>query len=216
MAQTSLTDVRTDLTYLLGEDSIISPWPEKYDRFIQKGLERIERIFDFERSRVAATFSVTSGVATLPTSIQDYGKMDVRQVVSGDENDYVYTQIGYEEKDNFIKGDYRFWLTKDTSGNMKFNTKEDNAVLDIYYSAVPTINASVSTNFPSSMVIARAAIPYIRQAEDRDADISQDEALFRNELEEVIAQLDRNREDENSVTAEDLNGRYPGDPYLGN
>jgi hypothetical protein len=60
------------------------------------------------------------------------------------------------------------------------------------------------------MVIARAALVYYRQAENPLADIAQDEALFKAELEEVIARQQRNRPASRAVSVMELNDSFTG------
>jgi hypothetical protein len=90
-------------------------------------------------------------------------------------------------------------------------TRDDVAAVTVrYLQKAPTINASVSTTFPSSIVIARAALVYYKQAENPLADISQDEALFQRELEEVIARQQRNNAVGRAVSVQELNGIFTG------
>jgi len=52
---------------------------------------------------------------------------------------------------------------------------------------------------------------YQRQAEDPQADISQEEALFQNELDEVISQYNRSRPQPRAITLHEASGTYVGD-----
>ena len=61
------------------------------------------------------------------------------------------------------------------------------------------------------MALARGALVYYRQAEDPQADISQEEALFQQELDEVIAQFNRSRPQQRAKTLQEVAGTYTGD-----
>lgn len=191
----SLDDVRNDITYLLGNETQISPWPASYDNFIQKALERITRYTDFDFGQTTATISLTSGIGSLPTNARQSPELDVRESVAGLDNDNVFTPVPYQDRDKYGPGDYRYWLTTESTGVQTINTTEPTVanVTARYSLAAPTLNASIGTNFPSSMVIAKGALVYIREAEDKDADTAPEDAKFRIELEEVIAAMQRNQ-----------------------
>lgn len=187
--------VKNDLTYLLGNETQLSPWPASYDNFIQKSLERIARFVDFDFGKTTATITLTSGAGNLPTNARQSAELDVRFVRSGQLDDDIFEPIPYEKKDSYSQGDYKYWITTDSTGVQTLNTTETNtSAVSVYYSlAAPTLNASIGTNFPSSMVIAKGALIYVREAEDKDADVAPEDAKFRIELEEVIAAMRRNQ-----------------------
>lgn len=193
---TNLTDVQTDLAYLLGEQSAPSTSNSDYtvrQTFIQRALERAYRAYNFPMNKLTATVSLVSGVASLASAVAQDSLLDVRQVVSGTNSDHVYTQIDYEHSDEATQGDYKYWLTG-YQGAYLLNSNEADATLTYRYSSgVPILNASISTPFPSSMALARGALIYYRQAEDPQADIGQEEALFTGELQEIISAYNRNR-----------------------
>jgi hypothetical protein len=157
-------------------------------------LERVYRAYDWPLNKSTATVQLSAGIATLPTTIHQDSILDVRVKNSGVGDDNVYTQIRYQDQDDFSAGTFRYWLTG-YEGTYLLNTQETtNDVLTIYYENVaPQINASITTPFPSSMCLARGALVYLRQAEDPQADVSQEEALFQMELDEVIAQYNRSK-----------------------
>jgi hypothetical protein len=214
MASINQTDVLQDMSYLLGEASVPTSGIDDRKRFIQRGLERIARLYDFDEMYALATVSVTlSGsfyTGSLPSDAAESPDLDVRVIQSGTNNDYIYEKIPYEDQDKYQVGDYKYWLTG-SAGDYTLNTRDTNSPLIIrYLQKAPTINASISTTFPSSMVIARAALVYYRQAENPLADISQDEALFQRELEEVIARQQRNRSVGRAVSIQEANDEFIG------
>lgn len=215
MAAITQTEVLQDMSYLLGEASVPTSGIDDRKQFIQRGLERIARLYDFDEMYALATVSLTAAnngfyAGTLPSDAGESPALDVRTINSGTEDDYVFTKVPYEEQDKAHTGDYKYWLTG-SAGNYTMTTRDNvGAVTVRYLQKAPTINASVSTTFPSSMVIARAALVYYRQAENPLADIAQDEALFKAELEEVIARQQRNRPASRAVSVMELNDSFTG------
>lgn len=215
MASINQTDVLQDMSYLLGEASVPTSGIDDRKRFIQRGLERIARIYDFDEMYALATVSLTAAsngfyAGTLPSDSGESPDLDVRKINTGSNDDYVFTKVPYDEQDKAQAGDYKYWLTG-SAGDYTMTTRDNvDAVTVRYLQKAPTINASVSTTFPSSIVIARAALVYYKQAENPLADISQDEALFQRELEEVIARQQRNRSVGRAVSVAELNGQFIG------
>lgn len=195
MARITLTDVQEDLAYLLGETSVPTSGVEDRVRFIQRSLERIYRLYDFEMNKLTATVSLVSGVGVLPSNAREDADLDIRVVNSGSGDDDIFEAIPYGDQDKYEQGDFKYWLTTDpTTGYSTINSKEgDTDVLVRYTSAAPIINASVSTPFPSAMVIAKGALVYYRQAEDPQADVIPEEQAFIQELKEVMAAHNRNK-----------------------
>lgn len=213
MTYVTLDTVRNDLTYLLGNESQITPWPVSYDNFIQRALERISRRVDFDFGKTVGTVTFTNGVGALPTNARQSPELDVRVINSGQLDDYVFSPIPYEKQDLYTQGDYKYWVTTDTQGIQYLNTKDTNIpTVTVRYSlAAPTINSSIGTNFPSSMAIAKGALIYVREGEDKDADTAPEEAKFTNELEEIIAAMDRNQPLGPAPYIADISGHYTGD-----
>lgn len=213
MASLSQTTVMQDLSYILGETSVPTSGTEDRQRFIQLALERAYRAYDFPFNKVTATVAMVNGIATLPTNVHQDSIMDIRVINSGIGDDQIYTRIPYNEQDDFGTGDYKYWLTG-YEGTYLLNTSETTTSTTLtlrYETTAPVINASITTPFPSSMALARGAIIYLRQAEDPQADVSQEEALFQMELDEVISQYNRARTQPRGKTLHEARGTYIGD-----
>jgi hypothetical protein len=212
----SLTDVQRDLAYLLGEQTTPSDSSPDYNqrsRFIQVALERAYRSYDFPMNKLIATVTAVSGVATLPTTVLQDSVLDVREVVAGADNDKIYRFVDYTQQDSFNSGDYVAWL-EGYEGTYVLKTSETSSspVLTLRYSSVtPALNASITSPFPSSMALARGALIYVRQSEDPQADISQEEALFQQELDEIIMAYNRSRPRQRMVSKHEDNNTYIGD-----
>lgn len=213
MAYITQDTVMQDLSYLLGEQTVPSSGTEDRQRFIQRALERVYRAYDFPMNKVTVTLQAAAGIATLPTNVRQDSSLDVREVVAGARNDNIYDAIPYEERDLYSEGSYKYWLTGYEGAYLLETTETStNPVLTVRYSTVaPTINASIGTPFPSSMCLARGALIYYRQAEDPQADIGQEEALFQLEIDEVIAAYNRERAQTRGITQHEKYGTYIGD-----
>lgn len=216
MAYITLDTIQQDLAYLLGEQSAPAATNSDYaprTAFIQRALERAYRAYDFPMNKMIATVQAVSGVATLPTVVNQDSELDVREVVDGIMNDKIYKAVDYSEQDTFGPGDYTYVLNG-YGGTYVLNTSETSTspILTIRYSSsAPVLNASVGTPFPSSMALARGALIYYRQAEDPQADIGQEEALFQQELDEIIAAYNRSRPQRRMISKHEKDGTYIGD-----
>ena len=212
MAAITQTTVLEDMSFLLGETSVPTSGIEDRQRFIQRALDRVYRAYDFPMNKVTATISMVAGVATLPSNVHQDAILDIREVVSGVGTDHVYTQVNYGDIDSIPTGSYAYWLDG-YEGTYTLNSSEtSSSTLKIRYeTTTPVVNASISTPFPSSMCLARGAMVYYRQAEDPQADISQEEYLFQQELDEVIAQYNRSRPQRRAITMQENMGTYTGD-----
>lgn len=207
------TTVMTDLSYLLGETSVPSTGTEDRQRFIQLALERAYRAYDFPFSKVLATVPLINGIASLPSTVHQDSIMDIRLVNPGVGDDYVFTSTPYGQLDDYASDAHKYRLTG-YEGSYVFTSSDTSTsgTLSIYYqTTAPQINASISTPFPSSMALARGALVYLRQAEDPQADISQEEYLFQQELDEVVSQYNRSRPQPRGITLHEAMGTYPGD-----
>lgn len=216
MSQTQVTqtDAMQDLSYLLGETSVPTTGTEDRQAFIQRSLERIYRYYAFPFSQSVATITMTSGVGSLPTDARFAPALDVRYVQSSTRDDHVYSQIPYNEKDQYTQSAYKYWLLETTAGVQTINTIETETPLSVRYSLqAPVINASIATAFPSSMVLAMGAIIYYRRAEDPLADTSVEEGSFMKELQEIIATFRRNRPVRRAIGKAEQGGYFIGQQY---
>lgn len=208
-----LSDVQLDLAYLLGEQSAPSESASDYAvraTFIQRALERAYRAYDFPSNKLTQTVVASNYIATLASGVLQDSVLDVREVVSGANNDNIYKEIDYSEQDEQSAGNYTFYRTG--TENLVLHLSQASPTLTVRHtSSVPILNASISSPFPSSMAIARGALIYYRQAEDPQADISQEETVFQVEINEIIAQYNRSRPRPKLADSHQTNGTYVGD-----
>lgn len=224
MAQVNVTldQVMLDLSFLLGETSVPIPYGPDRMAFIQRALDRVYRNFNWDLADIITTITLVNGAAPAPIDLNINDPiLDLRkkndQPGLGVGGDYVFTKIDYSLQDNYGPEDYVYWITG-SPGAYIINTANNgdsataNAALTIKYMATsPAINLSIGTPFPSSMALARGALAYYRQAEDPQADISQVEALFQKEVEEVIGSQIRNQPDTPAIGRHQRRGTYIGD-----
>lgn len=213
MAYITQTTVMTDLSYLLGETAVPSSGVDDRKRYIQLALERVYRAYNFPMDQVTGTVSMVAGIATLPTSMHQDGIIDIRIKVAGVGTDHVFNQVDYSELDDIPTGQYAYYLNgyEGTYVLTSTETSTTDTLTVRYQNVTPVINASIGTPFPSSIALARGALVYYRQAEDPQADISQEEYIFQQELDEVIAQYNRARPQKRAKTLHEATGTYIGD-----
>jgi hypothetical protein len=209
-----LSNVRLALANLLGEDSIASPWPTVRDNAIQWSLERIARMYDFDFGMVALnkTTDSTGKYAFLTADgVRVDPKLDVRYVVTGANNDYIFNAVNRSDFDNYGLGDYVYYIDTDAAGAQTLVTTETSKAIQITASRVaPTLSESVATTFPSALAIAKGALIYIREYEDKDSDTSVEDAKFRQMIQEIAGAEQRSRASNRAKTRQELKGSYTG------
>lgn len=205
----SISDVMTDLSYMMGESSVPTSGVDDRKVYIQRTLEETHRYANWEWAKVTATIPLASGVATLPTLVALSSPLDVRVKQAG--TDLIFTMIPYEEQDSYGAGDYRYWLTGN-EGALKLNSNDADATLTVNYQHVPAdlLNGE-STYFPSSLTLAKGAVRYYRAARDPEYDMSQDDALFKSDLDDIMAMQNRNRPARRIRTIQKVYGTGTGD-----
>lgn len=225
MAQITQSQILSDLNFLLGNTTVPTQVTDQED-YIQKTLERVYRTYRFPMNTVLATIQMTNGIGTLPSNVGQDGLIDVREINAGPYTDNVYLQVSYQESNNYSVGDYAYWL-QGYEGNYTIYSSETSGsdatpVLTLLYTtSVPILNASINSNFPSSMAIALGALKYYRLAEDPYTDVTPYENMFQLEMNEVIAAVNRGRAQPRGITQLEQWGTYTGDittvgAYVGN
>lgn len=189
----SQDDVLLDLAMLEGNQSVPSSNIDDWKRFIQRTLEEAWIAYPWEFSKLTATIAVSNGVATLASGAMADAIYDVRVPVSGTGDDHVYTPIPFDELDDYAPGTYHYAITGATP-NPVINTVDTDSTLQVWYASLPPqINASVTTKFPDSMILALGAQRYVRKSENPQADIAQEQAFFQDRLDELWSRYNRNK-----------------------
>jgi hypothetical protein len=225
MSTVSQSQILSDLNFLLGNTTVPTAITDQED-YIQRALQRIYYNYRFPMNTVLGTIQMNTGIGTLPSNVGQDGLIDVREVNVGPYTDNVYIQVSYQESNNYATGDYAYWL-QGSEGNYTIYTSEtsgsdtDPILTLLYTTSVPILNASINTNFPSSMAVAMGALKYYRLAEDPYTDVTPYENMFQLEMSEVIANVNRGRAQPRGVGLAEQWGTYTGDittvgAYVGN
>lgn len=185
-----LGDVMLSLSYLLGENTVPNTGTQGRQQFIKDTLKEVYHAYPWKFAEALATLSVTaSGIASLPS---DFSLSHLPYVKYYQSDGVTATDLDLaneEDQEDINIGDNKYWISSLTNDNQYIlNTKEViSSVVVKYQRSAPDIAASVGTPFNSSSVLALGARRYYRIAQDPEADISQEEALFQKRLQETIA-----------------------------
>lgn len=213
MAQQTLTAVRSALSIELGEQQVPNPWPAYRDSCIQWGLERIARFYNFDFSQKKFSgVTDSNGILTLDPSVMQDPNIDIQQIIAGTDNNNIFRPTTYLEFDKYVSGDYRYYpYTEPTTGVQFLYTTEPN--ITINYQAnlgAQTLTDMSPVDFPSALAIAKAALIYAREYEDKDADVSVEDAKFQQIMEEIIGNEQRNQAPGRAIGIQEATGYYTG------
>lgn len=207
-----LADARLALAVLLGEETVSSSWPASRDSALQWSLERISRYYDFDFGVITTTPATDStGIAAL-TGYRTDPDLDVRIVNTGAGNDFIFDPVAREDFDNFSTGSYRYFVSTDAAGVQTLHTTEASQTLQVVGSAAaPVLSAIVPSNFPSALAIAKGALIYVREYEDKDADTSVEDAKFMQIVGEIIGAENRSRGPRRAIGIQEHTGHHTGE-----
>jgi len=124
-------------------------------------------------------------------------------------------EIDAGDKDRVAAGSRAFWLNSNGDGTYNLQTKDTDvpSIIFGYQSLAPTLDTAgtVGTPYPNAMTLALGARRFVKLGQNPDADISQDQALFKQYLNQDIAaeQIPHARKRRN--TRQRLTGRSTGD-----
>jgi hypothetical protein len=210
-----LADVQIALANLLGEETVSPTWPASRNNAIQWSLERIARYYDFDFGNVTLTKTTTGTgeyVFLSGDGVRRSPELDVRVVNAGPDNDFIFAPVDRNDFDSYGQGSYRYYVSTDASGVQTLVTTEPNTAIQIIASAIaPTISSVTPSNFPSALCVAKGALIYVREQEDKDADTSVEEAKFLQMLEEIMGAEQRSRGVSRAKGIQELTGHYTGE-----
>lgn len=187
------TNIMTDLSYLLGEQTVPTSNISDRQAFIQRTIDEVYRAYAWPQTMANATLTVTGFAATLASNYLPQSRIDVREVTSGAQDDNVYDEVPYEQHDDYKQGQYKFWVTGGDP-NYVIETKEDAGTVAVRYQTKPAlVNASLTVPFDDSMLFALGALRYVRIGENPEADITQEEDNFQVKLDQAMGSVLRNR-----------------------
>ena len=213
MSKTNEDDVMSTLSYLRGENSVPTSNVTGRKDFIQRTLEEVYQAHPWRFAKRLATVSVdASGIASLPSGLTFDHDVNITYYEGSDE--ITLEEINVADRNKAQGGDRVYWvLPQDTNDeNYNFYTKESVTSVDIEYQVLPPdINATIGTPFRDRLVLALGANRWVKMSEDPQADVSQDDVLFRNQLQKSIAGESRNFAKRQLRTAQTESGHHTGD-----
>ena len=206
----SQDDILLTLSYLRGERTVPTANVEGRKEFIQQTLHEVHTAFPWKFAEVNATLSIVSNVATLPSGTTLEHEISVSDVDGDTEYDWNAIDVG--DRNLAQTGDRSFWVTALGSDRYQINTKATVSTILVRYQGVePTINASITTQYPDRLTLALGANRFVKLSEDPDADLSQDDALFKNRLNANIASQNMSRPKLQRKSAQSQAGSYTGE-----
>lgn len=198
------------LSYLRGERTVPTSNVEGRKEFIQQTLHEVHTAFPWKFAEVNTTLSIVNGVATLPSGTTLEHEISVSDV-SGD-TEYDWTELDVSDRKLTATGDRAFWITALGGDFYQINTKATVSTILVRYQGIePTINASITTQYSDRLTLALGANRFVKLSEDPDADLSQDDALFKNRLNANIAAQNMSRPKLQRKSAQSEAGSYTGE-----
>lgn len=210
-----LAEVRTALANLLNESTTPSPWPAERDNFITWSLQRIAREYDWDFSKGSTSKTLDSTgkyVFLAADGVRFDPDLDVRVVNSGVANDYIFEPVPRDDFDSYTVGDFRYYISTGSDGTQTLVTTEPNKTVQITFSrAAVALSDVIPTDFPSALAIAKGAVIYAREFEDKDADTSVEDAKFTQIMQEIMATEQRGAGPRRAVTRAEMRGHRTGE-----
>lgn len=210
-----LGDVLATLSALRGESSPPASTTAVRTEFINRTLEEIYEAADWSFARVAATVTLVSGLASLPSGLSFEHPFNVQyESTPGNPLTAIeMNEISTNDRYNAADGQNLYWLTTNGDGTYVLNTRDTSPTRIKYtgYAVAPTLAASVGTPFPDRMTVALGANRWVSKAQNPEADISQDEDLYQNRLGDNIGAYNRSTRKRRLRTAQTEAGSATGD-----
>lgn len=207
------SDILTSLAYMLGERSVNSTTSAPRARFIQMTLDEAYGAHPWRFARATATLSISSGIATLPTTYDDN---HAAQALFDSGATYKLDPVHGDDEGDVSDGDRACWIEVLDDGVTYILHTKDSDVSTVrfkYQKKAPTLdtNGSTGTPYPKEVTLTLGARRYVKLGQNPDADISQDEALFQKRLSADIAahQVPGARKRRRSAYSQ--SGTYTGD-----
>ncbi|HRF70011.1 MAG TPA: hypothetical protein PKV66_01125 [Candidatus Pelethenecus sp.] len=188
-----INDFLLTVAYLNGERSIQSATTAIRTNFVHNTLKEVYRAYPWPFAQVNLELTIASGIASLPSTF-DYQHKLSGYYYSGDQQINV-DEINFIDQTGYIDGDNKFWLEVQSDGTYLIKTKDSTigSIFTKFQSKAPEVNASIGTPYEEDGVVAQGVRRYIKLAQDPNADVSQDEALFQKRLTESIAAVQLSR-----------------------
>lgn len=209
------------LAYLMGERTVNATTSASRSDFLQRTLVEVYQAYAWRFNRKTSTLTftnVSTGVyqAALPTDFDNQFPPHIYYTNSGG-TDFTYNEIEPFDRDLAVDGSLTYWIVSNNDGTFSVRTKDtsvlSNTINIAYQQQAPTLDSAgtVGTAYPNGMTLCLGARRFVKLAQNPDADISQDQALFEKYLAkdmaaEQVPHARRRRESRFTLT-----GRYTGD-----
>lgn len=208
------------LAYLMGERTVNATTSASRSDFLQRTLVEVYQIFPWRFARTTTTATPTASGSTYTIALPaDYDNQHPLHLYYTDGNGTVYTlnEIDPADADKVVDGDLAYWIDSDGDGTFSLKTKDSavssNTIKVAYQQVAPTLDSAgtVGTPYPNGMTLALGARRFVKLAQNPDADISQDQALFEKYIakDQAAEQVPHARK--RRGTRQYLTGRYTGD-----
>lgn len=223
MALLTQTSLLQTIAYLMGERTVNSTTSTSRADFLQKTLTEVYQAYPwrFARTTTTPTFAlVSSGVyqAALPSNYDNQFGLHLYYTDSSGV-DTTLLEIDPIDRDKVTVGSLAYWIVSNGDGTFSLRTKDTAVVnpaytLTVAYQQVPpTLDAAgtVGTPYPNAMTLALGARRFVKLSQNPDADISQDQAIFKDYLNQDIAAEQVPHARKRRSTRLSLTGRQTGD-----
>lgn len=185
----SSDDILLTVAYLQGERSVNSTTSAPRRNFIQATLNEIYGAYPWRFARALATVVFSNGIATLPTN---YDISHPSHIKFNNGTDVTIDEINEDDSELFSDGDRAAWIypvnadSEDSRYVLQSKDSDVSSASFKYQKMAPILDTAgtIKTQYPNSMTIALGARRYVKLGQNPDADVSQDEKIFKNRLAE--------------------------------
>lgn len=212
------TDFLTTLAYLMGERTVNFSTSAARSDFIQSSLHDVYGAFPWPFATNETTLSLASGIATLPADYdprhQVFAYVPDTTVPSNDGT--LLDMVSQFDSKDLHDGDRAAWIELTPGGDgtryvLKTKDSDLSSLYVRYQEIEPTLSTpSVGTPYPNKRTVALGARTFVKLGQNPDADISQEQKTFENELAKDVAQFQVQSPRKRRRTAQGQVGNYTG------
>jgi hypothetical protein len=209
----TLQEILEDLNYLLGDTSVPSTGIDNQKRFINRSIETIWDRTDWSWAGCSTIYNFSGTTQILPSNFDSI--ISVREVVTGSDNDNVYTIGDVEDKDTGAS-DYLLYVEGNrVDGYTMTINQTNNPSLTVRYKKTPDVLSATSdtTRIPRSMPIARGAYLLMNRAQpDPEVNLTEVSAEFEKDIAELMRLDNRGKPKQRFYTLSQSHSQPIGKP----
>lgn len=211
-----LNDILLPLSNLLGEETIPNPVPTSRANAVQAAVNRFARLYDFDWEMQTFTVTLTNNVGTLDPTIELDANLRVWFPVAGLDNDTNLDEVPYSEFDQYTAGDNKYCIIYTPNSATQIQITEPLATVNVRATlAAPTISSTVGIAIDDPWVVAYFALVFAKKFDDKDADVSVEEATAQQALQELISRENKNNPVKRAVSIMEVKGHRTGEVNAG-